>query len=266
MTDNIHHAPGAIKFLGTSDGLPSTDRYHASLLLRLAGRSILLDCGEPCSHSLKRTGVNFNSIDAVSITHTHSDHVSGFPMLLQSMWLERRTRPLPVWLPRGAIRPLQQWLRTCYLFDEELPFRIHWRALTETTAMRIGEVRWRACRTTHLDHTRSRFAKKYPRVGFDVFCLCFERGSKRIAYSGDLGEPQDLGPLCAKPIDVLVVELAHFHPDKLVTFLQSRKIRHVVITHMSHPVRARLREVKAQLRSLRPKKITYASDGDVIRF
>jgi ribonuclease Z len=264
MTDSI-------QFLGTSDGLPSADRHHASLLLRLAGQTILLDCGEPCSHTLKRIGADFDSADAVIITHTHSDHVAGFPMLLQSMWLEQRTRPLPVWMPRSAIRPLQQWLRTCYLFDEVLPFRIQWRALTETPtrsvgAQRIGAVRFRAYRTTHLDYTSSEFKKKYPQVGFDAFCLCLEGGGKRIGYSADLGNPQDLRPVCAKPLDVLVVELAHFHPDRLIEFLQSCDIRHVVITHISRLVRARLREVKARLRSLRPKKITYASDGDVIRF
>ncbi|MGD0652045.1 MAG: MBL fold metallo-hydrolase [Verrucomicrobiia bacterium] len=273
MTDNTrhargvtHHARGVIQFLGTSDGLPSADRFHASLLLRLAGQIILLDAGEPCSHMLKRFGVDFNAIDAVIITHTHSDHVGGLPMLIQSMWLEQRTRPLPLWMPQRAIRPLQEWLRTCYLFDEQLPFRIQWRPLTETATQRVGAVRFRAYRATHLDHTRSRFAKKYPRVGFDAFCLCLEGGGKRIAYSADLGSPQDLRPLCAQPLDVLVVELAHFHPDRLVDFLRPCDVRHVIVTHMSRMVRARLREVKARLRSLRPKKITYASDGDVIRF
>ena len=55
----------SITFLGTSDGLPSADRHHASLLLRLAGQTILLDCGEPCSHTLKRMGVDFRNLDAV---------------------------------------------------------------------------------------------------------------------------------------------------------------------------------------------------------
>src|SRR5208282_5839063 len=128
----------SVTFLGTSDGLPSTNRKHASLLVRIAGRTVLLDCGEPCSHTLKRMGVDFNSIDAVVISHTHSDHVAGFPMLVQSMWLERRRRPLPVWIPRHAIRPLQNWLRACYLFDSLLPFRIQWRPLSERSVMRCG--------------------------------------------------------------------------------------------------------------------------------
>src|ERR1041384_930055 len=110
--------------LGTSDGLPSPDRFHASLLLRLAGQTILVDCGEPCSHSLKRMGVDFNSIDAIVISHTHSDHVGGLAMLLQSMWLEDRTSPLPLWLPAHAIRPLQDWLARGLFFRTPFKFPI----------------------------------------------------------------------------------------------------------------------------------------------
>jgi ribonuclease BN (tRNA processing enzyme) len=266
MTARIRRAEGVIQFLGTSDGLPSDDRYHASVMLQIAGQTILLDCGEPCSHTLKRMGVNYNSIDAVFLTHTHSDHIGGFPMLVQSMWLEQRTRPLPVWLPRRAIRPLQRWLQTCYLFDEELPFRIHWHALAGSTPSRIGPVRFRAHATTHLDYTRSRFGRRYPRVGFDAYSLSFAGNGKRVAYSADLGNPEDLQSVCAGPLDVLVVELAHFHPDKLAAFLRSQEIRHVVITHMSRLVRARLRQVKARWNRLRPGQVTFARDGDVIRF
>src|ERR1700688_2799209 len=92
----------SLQFLGTSDGLPSPDRHHASLLVRLGGQTLLFDCGEPCSHTLKRLGIDFNSIDAIFISHTHSDHIGGLPMLIQSMWLGSRERPLPIWVPPPA--------------------------------------------------------------------------------------------------------------------------------------------------------------------
>src|SRR5260221_8534863 len=113
----------SLTMLGTSDGLPSPDRHYASLLLRFDGRTILLDCGEPCSHTLKKMSFDFNSLDAVFVTHTHSDHVGGLPMLIQSLWLEQRTRPLPIWLPGRAIAPLRQWLYTCFLFEQLFHFR-----------------------------------------------------------------------------------------------------------------------------------------------
>lgn len=257
----------SIKFLGTSDGHPSPDRHHASLLLKFADATLLLDCGEPCSHTLKHAGVDFNSIDAVFVTHTHSDHVGGLPMLIQSMWLEQRTRPLPIWLPRRAITPLRQWLRTCYLFEPLFQFRLQWKPITEKKVVRFGNVRVSPRRTSHLDSTRAQFGKRFPTVGFDAYSLLVESVSKRIVYSGDIGDPEDLTPLLDKPVDVLVVELAHCHPDKMLRFLSSRSIRHVVFTHLSRQLRQDLPALhRKATKALRPGKVTLAEDGAVIRF
>ena len=116
----------SVTFLGTSDGLPSANRHHASVLVKFASRTILLDCGEPCGHTLKKMGEDFDAIDAVVISHTHSDHIGGFPMLMQSLWLEGRRRPLTVWMPGHAIRFVRPWLDACYLFEPLLGFPIKW--------------------------------------------------------------------------------------------------------------------------------------------
>jgi ribonuclease BN (tRNA processing enzyme) len=255
-----------ITFLGTSDGLPSADRQHAALLLRLAGQTILLDAGEPCSHTLKRLGVDFNSLDAVVISHTHSDHIAGLPMLLQSMWLEQRTRPLPVWLPRQAIPAFQRWMLACYLFPSKFDFKIRWHALADKKAIKSGEVALRAFRNSHLDRTRAMFARRYPTLGFDAFSFLLEAAGKRIAYSSDLGSVDDLTPLCVKPLDLLIVELAHFHPDRLVEFLRDRPVTHPVITHMGRPVRAKLPAVKRCLRRLAHTRVSFPTDGACIQF
>jgi ribonuclease BN (tRNA processing enzyme) len=256
----------SVTFLGTSDGLPSANRLHASLLVRAAGRTILLDCGEPCSHTLKRMGVDFNSIDALVITHTHSDHVGGFPMLVQSMWLEGRTRPLPVWIPRHAIRPLQNWLRACYLFDPLLPFRIQWRPLSERSVMRCGSVRMQAFGTSHLLKLQQQFAGRYPAVEFSAYSIRLSAGGKRLGYSADLGTHYDLDALCDQSLDLLVVELAHVHPRNLFALLRERKVRHVAITHVGRPMLARLDEVKIAAQVLKPKKVSFVRDDDVIKF
>ena len=257
----------SITFLGTSDGLPSPDRHHASLLLRLAGQTILLDCGEPCSHTLKRMGVDFNSLDAIFVTHTHSDHVGGLPMLVQSLWLEQRIRPLPLWLPRRAIAPLQHWLHACYLYEPLFHFRLQWKPLTAQSTPRIGNVRVRVRRTTHLDAARDDFAQDHPQVGFDAFSLLLEGGGKRVVYSGDIGGPRDLIPLLQKPVDVLVVEIAHCNPDQMLDLLSRHEIRHVVFTHLSRQLRKNLGALRVKAaKALRPRKVTLAMDGDVIRF
>ena len=257
----------SVTFLGTSDGLPSPDRHHASLLVKFAARTILLDCGEPYSHTLKRMGENFDAIDMVVISHTHSDHVGGFPMLMQSMSLEGRQRPLTVWMPGHAIRLMQQWLDVCHLFEPQLGFPGKWVALDKHSVMRCGPEQLRAFRTTHLDGLRKQFGTSHPGVWFGAFSLLATGDGKRLAYSADMGAPEDLRSLCAKPLDLLVVELAHFQARELFEFLQPKDVRRVVITHVGRAACARLAEVRTMARKvLGPRKAKFATDGDVVRF
>lgn len=270
-----------ITFVGTSDGLPSVDRGQSSVLVNLGGKRVLLDAGEPCSRQLLRMGEDVNAIDAVVITHTHSDHVGGLAMLLQTMWLNQRRRKLPLWMPRKAIKPLRAWLDVCYLFDEALPFEIDWQAISVRDVMRIGSVRMRAFRTTHLDYARELVVKGAgggstrtfaalqsglrDNIGFDAFSILVQAGGKRVAYSADMGKPGEIPRLCAKPVDVLIAELAHFGVDELVEALLPLEAKQVAITHMGPRAKQNLRSVRGKLRALHPRRVTLAKDGDVLK-
>lgn len=239
-----------VTFLGTANGLANAERNHAALLARLAGQTILLDAGQPCSQTLKRLGVGFDKLDAVVVTHAHSDHIGGLPMLLQSMWLDGRRRPLPIWLPRATIRPLRAWLIACHLFPERLGFAIRWRPIP--SCIRIGKVRIRAVRNTHLNATRLRFGKRYPRAGYEAFSLLVETPRCRFVYSADIGAVSDLAPLCREPLDMLITELAHITAKELSDFLRTHDVRRVVITHMGRGQKSRI------------PGAYYANDGDTL--
>src|SRR5262245_53277717 len=114
----------SVKCFGVGDGVPNPDRNHSSYLYTFGDASVLIDCGEPLSRSLKASGVSYVAIDRVVISHLHSDHFAGFFMLLQSFWLEQRRKDLVVQMPEDAIAPFQHMLRSAYLFEELLPFRM----------------------------------------------------------------------------------------------------------------------------------------------
>src|SRR6185503_16206141 len=100
----------SLKCFGVGDGAPNSDRGHASFLYQFAKGSFLLDCGEPLSRSFKASGTELESFDRIVISHLHSDHIGGFFMFIQGLWLRQRTRPVIVHLPAEAIKPIQQML------------------------------------------------------------------------------------------------------------------------------------------------------------
>ena len=106
--------------LGTGGMMPLKNRFLASALLRLDGRSVLIDCGECTQVALKAAGFTFKPIDALCVTHLHADHISGLPGFLLSMGNEGRTEPLTILGPFG-IREVVRCLR---VIVPGLPFEV----------------------------------------------------------------------------------------------------------------------------------------------
>lgn len=80
------------------------NRWLTSLMVRYAGRAVLIDCGEGTQIAAQRAGLSLKPIDKLLLTHLHADHVSGLPGLLHSMGNAGRTEPLSVVGPVGTER------------------------------------------------------------------------------------------------------------------------------------------------------------------
>jgi len=250
---------------GTCDGWPSADRNHASFLYRM-GKNILIDCGDSIDRCYKASGLSYQSLDAIFISHLHSDHFGGFFMLMQGCWLEGRSRPLPVFLPAGAIKPLRAMLDAAFLFDEALKFRLGLRPLSANQTVSIGSLKVKAFPTSHLTRTKARFQKKY-RCDFSSFGFLLEADGRRVVHSADLGSPEDLAPVLEEPVDLLVCELAHFTPRAIFSFLKKQPVRRVGFVHVARNLYANpgpTRRMAARMLSGIPH--SFPRDNAQIRF
>lgn len=73
-------------------------------MLAFAGESIILvDCGGDVIQRLLIAGVDVDRVEALILTHEHPDHISGFPLFMEKIWLAGRRRPIPVVGPDRAI-------------------------------------------------------------------------------------------------------------------------------------------------------------------
>jgi ribonuclease Z len=99
--------------LGTGAALADGSREPTMLALHGATSTIVIDCGSNAVRQLQRLNVPLDSIERVILTHAHQDHTSGFPLLVEMLWLAGRRRPLPVHGPANAIdvirRVTTQW-------------------------------------------------------------------------------------------------------------------------------------------------------------
>ncbi|MGV3774305.1 MAG: MBL fold metallo-hydrolase [Verrucomicrobiales bacterium] len=247
---------------GVGDGWPSADRNHSSYLYQMGSTRLIVDCGEPVSRSFKASGLEYDSIDAVLLSHTHGDHVGGFLMFMQSLWLEQRKRDLPFLMPEDAIFPLQQLLEACYIFPELIAFRPIYTALESREPIEIGETRITPFKTTHLEGLRSSFAKSYSQK-FESFAFLLQSKDFNIAHSADLGAVTDLEPLLQEPVDLLVCELAHFAPEEIFSYLQDKPCHRVAFVHVGQTYWEHLDETKAMAKKMLPTMdILFPKDGD----
>lgn len=256
----------SVTCFGTAAGGPSEDRNHASFLYRFGQTTILVDCGESVDRSYKASGFSYDTIDAIFLSHLHSDHVGGFFMFMQGMWLEGRRKPLRIYLPGKAIKALRQMLDMVFLFDEALPFRLHLLPLEHEKPVKIRDVRVTPFHTTHLDRTRAQFGRKY-RSDFSAYCFLIEHHRVRIGHSADLGQPKDLEPLLTKPLDLLICELSHFTPDEIFSYLGNRPIKQTAFVHIARAYRQNISALRRLARKQMPKiHCQFPNDGDGLSF
>src|SRR3546814_6522148 len=93
-----------IVFLGTGCPVVSTERYGPAQLILADNAKILVDCGSGVTQRLVAAGTPGRALDALLLTHLHSDHLVDLYQLIVSSWHQGRDRPLPVYGPPGTRR------------------------------------------------------------------------------------------------------------------------------------------------------------------
>jgi len=152
-------------FLGTSAGMPITERNVTSVVLRLSrmgGALWMFDCGEGTQHQLLRTPLKLTRLRKLFITHLHGDHIFGIPGLLSSRASLGATEPLDIYGPPGLHELAETSLR---ISETHLGYPMQWHEVCEgivceDTVMKVE--------TAALDHRIACFGYRVtelPRAG-----------------------------------------------------------------------------------------------------
>lgn len=193
----------AFTFLGTGAPAASLRRAGPAHLVEAGGTSLLIDCGSGVSQRLLAAGHAGARIDALVVTHEHSDHLVDFYQLVVSSWHQGRDRPWRVLAPAPALANMRAQYEA---FARERALRIAFEKRPDATGLDIvfeelreGPVPGLAALSVEaflVDH----------RPVEPAFGLTLAAGESRIVFSGDTRPTPSL-ERAAQGCDLLVCEV-----------------------------------------------------------
>ena len=181
--------------LGTGAALSDAHRTTTMLAVEDRGSTLVLDCGGDVVQRMLAAGLDLSTLAGLILTHEHADHVGGFPLFMEKIWLSGRRDPIPVY----GIAPALDQARRCFAtFDtsgwDGLP-EIIWREIPLSEgAPVIDDDAWRV--------TATPVVHSVPNVGFRIAC---HATGGAVTYSSDT-EPSPALTCLAYRSDILVHE------------------------------------------------------------
>ena len=205
LTDGLH-----VGLCGAGSPFPDEKRTGPCTLVVAGAKLFVFDVGNAATRNLAKMGVNHGQIDAIFLTHFHSDHIDGLGELILQRWVSTgNAQPVPVYGPPG-VQKLVNGLRDVYAQDQTYRVAHHGEAILPSSGFG-GEARSFDLGTAQEmvvykdDHVEVRafpvdHAPVHPAVGYRI-----SYKGRTVVLSGDT-RASDAVRLQAKGVDLLVHE------------------------------------------------------------
>jgi len=214
-----------ITFLGTSAAIPTKHRSLPSIHVKLDKTAILLDCGDGTTKRIVDSGRSIFKINAVLLSHLHSDHLFGLPALWNSMSLLKRTQELQIYGPKGTFETIRKLMD---VDSREIPFVISIKDLEPNDTFNIGKVSVSCAKAEH---------------GVPALAYRLESDGKSMVYTGDTKPSKNIEKL-AKDANVLIHDSTflspndaerynHSTPEQAAKVAKNANVGKLVLTHLS---------------------------------
>ena len=171
-----------VTLLGTGCPQCDPDRLGPASLVRAGKRQLLIDVGSGATQRLISAGSSGRSLDAVLLTHLHSDHIVDLFQLVISSWHQGRNRPQQVFGPKGT-RRFVEGLMT--LWRPELEQRIAHEMRPSIAALEVEVTEIEPGEILRLDELVVRAVAVDHFPVREAFGFVIETGSLRAVFSGD---------------------------------------------------------------------------------
>jgi|SRR5579871_1981113 len=200
----------SVLLVGTGSPLPDRSRGGPATLLAAGNHLYLVDAGIDAARNLQLMRVPLDKIDAVLLTHFHSDHIGELGEVRLQTWVAGRRRPLSIYGPPGVERVVNGF-NEAYALDAGYRIAHHGadflapdaeEMIARPVAIAPGATTTIVLRTNGLTITaiRVHHDPAKPAYGYR-----FDYRGRSITVSGDTAPDEDLAH-AAQGSDVLVHE------------------------------------------------------------
>lgn len=223
------------------------------LVVEHDGYTVLVDCGGDAAQRMQACGLDPLGLDALILTHEHPDHIGGYPLLIEKLWLMGRREPIPVYGPAPTLTKARALFA---VFDTDKWEDLPTRRFTNVPMIEHAGV----LQVPGLQVTASPVDHPVPTIG-----LRFETASGALAYSCDTAESDAVVRLAAGA-DVLIHEgtgsLAGVHssPEEAAGVAKRAEVRRLVLVHA--PAGARDADLTAARETF--PATDWGTDGDAV--
>lgn len=245
-------SPMQVTVLGSGTAVPVADRFPAGYLVRTDGLLAMVDCGPGTLRRLAQAGVDIRDLDAVFLTHYHTDHCADVGPLLFALRSPRYAlrKPLHLFAAPGLSRFLAT-LATVWPWTLPRDYELRVREL-EAGTMQLDDVQ---VRVLPIRHTAQSLGYRFT-----------ASDGATAAFSGDADECDELVEL-ARDADLFVCDAAfpdhdrrdgHLTPGLAGQHAQRAAARALLLTHF-YPECDGV-DVAAQARATFDGEVIVASD------
>tara|TARA_B100000686_G_scaffold307157_1_gene347184 strand:+ start:15 stop:842 length:828 start_codon:yes stop_codon:yes gene_type:complete len=171
-----------LTLLGT--GCPSVDykRFGPANLVTTNKTRILIDCGSGVTQRLDQIKISSADIDAIFLTHLHSDHVIDLYQLIISSWHSYRTQPWKIYGPKGT-KIFVKKIMSAWKKEREL--RISYEARSSIEAFKVIVKEFKSLGTINIKDIKVRYFEVDHKPVKYAYGFNFINKEKKLTISGD---------------------------------------------------------------------------------
>lgn len=158
-----------VVFLGVGEAFDERYPNHSHLILSDKA-NIMLDCGDSAVRQIWKYTKDHSLIDALYITHRHSDHLFGVPALLGRMLEENRKKELAIICSEQVRADVERLTEHAYFGIKSYGFQINFLLAEDKKDLEFNGLKLSFAKTGH--------------TAFNL-AIRIEDGKNIICYSGD---------------------------------------------------------------------------------